>query len=196
MLKRKIVLVNGPAGSGKDEFAKAIMAKFDTRHEKFARPVKDAVHKMLNIPYSCEDAERKFGKEWKDTPQGVCYGFKPRDLYIWYSEEVMKPKFGKDIFGRMMVTRLYDPTSTKVTVISDSGFVEEAETVLRHCDSRDILLIRLHRDGCVFEGDSRSYITLNGVKTIDMKNRFDLFMYHIQAQKAVADWLGVPLEIV
>ena len=56
--------------------------------------------------------------------------------------------------------------------LTDSGFVPEAVPIVKMFDAENCTLIRVHRKGCDFSGDSRSYIDL-GVKTIDVENPGD-----------------------
>lgn len=192
----KVVFLNGPPNCGKDTAA-MFLAKHNIAvvHKKFSTPVKHGVHAMFNVPYSCVEAERKFGKEWKDTPQGVFYGRVPRDMYIWYSEEVMKPKFGEDIFGQMAAVDVYDCGAQRLVVFSDSGFAAEALPVIKLIGAKNCLLINLHRPGCDFTGDSRSHIELP-VTTISVNNRFELPMFEMQIIKAVYKWADLPLPAI
>jgi hypothetical protein len=190
-MEHKVIFLNGPPSCGKDQAASFLMKHLNARHKKLATRLKETVHQLLGIPYSCEEAERKFGKEWKDTPQGRCYGHKPRDLYIWMSEQCVKPQFGVDMFGRLLLGDMVKPTSTDFTVISDCGFAEECVPIINFYKPQNCLIVRLHREGCTFEGDSRSYIELPGVTTLDLQNRYDLMMFEIQIVKHVKDWVGM-----
>jgi hypothetical protein len=188
----KVVFLNGPKNCGKDTAA-SFLGKHNIAvvHKKFSTPLKRGVHAMFSVPYSCEEAEHRFGKEWKDTPQGVFYGNVPRDMYIWYSEEVMKPKFGVDIFGNMAAAEVAGCGAQKLVVFSDSGFAEEAMPIIKFVGKQNCLLINIERPGCDFAGDSRSYIELP-IKTITVNNRFELFMYEMQIVRAVYPWAGLP----
>ena len=91
-----------------------------------------------------------------------------RQFYIHVSENVMKPLFGIDIFGRLAVEYIKN-TTQKITTISDSGFPDEAMPVVEHFGLDNVFLIRIHRNGCDFQGDSRSYIDLP-IKSVDIDN--------------------------
>jgi len=54
--------------------------------------------------------------------------------------------------------------------VPDSGFREEAEAIVREAGAGDVLLVRLHRPGHGFSGDSRGYIDLDdlGVESCDV----------------------------
>lgn len=81
-------------------------------------------------------------------------GMTPRELQIKVSEEWIKPTFDRSYFGHKAVTALFASSYTHV-VFSDGGFVEEV-SALRSVGR--VLLVRLHRDGFAFTGDSRSYL--------------------------------------
>lgn len=191
-----IVLFNGPPRAGKDtaaEFARYVFGDQDvyaTRIEKFARPVKEGCHGLFGI---VDDRGRVVAHDHfepvKNDPNPEFRGMSPREAYIWYSEEVMKPKFGQDIFGHMAVNniehwrhgRAVPPHREKeVVLMSDSGFAVEAKPVIAKYGADNVLLVRIHRDGCTFDGDSRSYIDLGDeVETINIQNPGDDSYEHI-----------------
>ena len=51
--------------------------------------------------------------------------------------------------------------------------------------------MKIHREGCSFEGDSRSYISLDeyGVATLELDNNHTLE----DAVRTIADWLYVNI---
>lgn len=190
----KAVFLNGPPRCGKD-----LAAKFLTRHNiavvhrKFATHLKNVVHTMFGLNYTCDEAEKKFGVDWKDTPNEDFAGFTPRQMYIWCSEEVMKPKLGSDVFGRVMLRNIADLSAQRLVVFSDCGFAEEVEYLAKYLGKDNCLIVHLHRNGCDFSNDSRSFIEVPGVKTIKVDNRHEKFMFEIQVIKAVYSWADIPL---
>lgn len=72
------------------------------------------------------------------------------------SENVIKPSFGKDAFGKAFVNSLPEEG---IVFVSDSGFPEELQPVIDHVGSDNVLVVRIQREGCSFEGDSRDYLT-------------------------------------
>ena len=81
----------------------------------------------------------------------------------------MKPRFGKDIFGKLLVKDL--DYNKQLTFISDSGFLEEAETVINAVGANNVIKISLWRHGCSFKNDSRSYwSTYLSIKDISIGN--------------------------
>ena len=157
----KILLVNGPPRSGKDTLADAL----PMQTLKFATPLRTGVPAMFGIPQETYD---DLIENHKETPTPLLQGMSPREAQIWLSEEVMKPKFGPFIFGQILVGTA--KTVSGPVVVSDSGFYEEAQVVVEEFGPENVRLIRLHRDGCTFAGDSRSYIAQDDVLSIDIKN--------------------------
>lgn len=194
---RKIVFLNGPPGSGKDQAVKFLMRyNSGITHMKFRHPLDRGLHSTFGIPYSCDEAEAKFGvdengRRWKDAPQGVFYGQIPRRMYQQYSTW-LKQTFGDDILGKLAVGRLLTVSSPMV-VFSDSGCAEEVAYVAKRAGHKNCLIIQLMREGCSFEGDTRSYVEIPGVDLIEINNRHDLFMFEMQTIKAVYTWASMPL---
>jgi len=159
----KIVFLNGPKGSGKDETVKLleIATKDDliTKnivHLKFAQPLFNTLREMF-----CLDPN-----EWdhmynnhKEEQTDVLYGMSPREAMIWLSEKVIKPNFGKNYFGNVAVNKInsFPYPQEKVFIFSDSGFFEEAKTITDAFTPEICYYVKLMRHGKTFDGDSRSY---------------------------------------
>lgn len=171
-----VLLINGPPRSGKDTLAELIWAYNPLVHlEKFARPIKAAIPVAYGI--DLQDWKNRYDTTAsKDTPFPEFLGKSPRDVQIAFSENFLKPIHGKDVFGRMLVTRLSRLPSPRpprrVVVVSDSGFHDEAKAVVDAVGANNTFLVRLHRKGCTFHGDSRGHIGLGdmGVKELDFEN--------------------------
>lgn len=165
----KVILLNGPARSGKDSLAHAFAAYANGRLvtsevTKFAKPLKESAHRLFgfDLPHDAFEAV-------KDVPQDYLHGKTWRQVYIAVSELLFKPLFGADIFGRMLVDEIEllqkiskedgeDPTD--YFLVSDSGFAAEAQAVVDRFGAENVILVRLERDGYTFAGDSRGYIEL------------------------------------
>ena len=174
----KIILFNGPPRSGKDTAADIAYEMtnadpFMKSSLKFAKVVKEGAHHTLGlirpngVPYA-----HGFFESNKDEKIREFRGFSPRETYIWYSEEVMKPRYGPAIFGEILADQIGPGAPDAVIFISDSGFLEEVEVLLDRYGPAALTLVRMHRSGCTFDGDSRSYLGLSdwGVKTFDIRN--------------------------
>lgn len=179
----KIVLFNGPPGSGKDTAANLAAKHYPEKSVlkvKFAKPVKEGCHGLFGL----FDEERRVlphdhYEKVKNTPSGDFLDMSPREAYIWYSEEVMKPKFGQDIFGKLALREIREEIMSRVYLhnipayrvfVSDSGFRKEAEVLQRFFGAKNVALVTVKRPGCTFEGDSRSYIDLPDSPNFVFKN--------------------------
>lgn len=180
----KVILINGPARSGKDSLAHAFVRYvggqlLKAEVMKFAQPLKEGAHRLFGFPHAKHDAF----EDVKDQPQTYLHGKTWRQVYIAVSELLFKPLFGADIYGRMLadeiqVLRTVDASDgeqpTDFYPISDSGFAAEAGAVVDRFGANNVLLVRLTRDGYTFAGDSRGYIELPGVRTVEMNLGKDL----------------------
>ena len=196
-----VVLFNGPPGSGKDTASNAAADRYDSNHqEKFARPVKEGCHGMFGITDSAgRVVKHDHFESVKNIPNPEFMDMSPREAYIWYSEVVMKPQFGQDIFGRLAIrnmrewvarfeTRSHFMRRQPMILVSDSGFVCEAAPVAEAFGLDNILLVRIYREGHTFEGDSRSYIELPGVKTVEVRNHASQETFGESIRALIEDW--------
>jgi hypothetical protein len=117
------------------------------------------------------------------------------DALIWYSEEMMKPKFGDDVFGQLLVRDMAIPTPAYLTVISDSRFAVEAAPIIRQYGANNCHVFQLFRDRFTFNGDSGSYFDAAdlapGVTFWSVENQYELSMYRRQILIRVNKILGM-----
>lgn len=140
----KVIFLNGPPRCGKDMTAGYLLSSYaHTYHEKFATPLKQ----MMKAVYPGYD------DNLKDEPN--VFNYTGRQIQIMFSEEFMKRVHGHEIFGKLMLERIKHLSG--MLVISDAGFVTETGFITKHYPC---YLIRIHREGCDFKKDSRSYINL------------------------------------
>lgn len=147
-----IIVCNGPPGSGKD-LACEILKKEGFVHVEFKKVLFEQTIKHYNV-----DKDWFFDgytRERKEIPEASLDGKSRRDALIYVSEEIMKPKYGKGVFGKFTADVLTDGVDY---CISDSGFVEELEEIINKFGNETIKIIRLYRNGCDFKKDSRRYI--------------------------------------
>jgi hypothetical protein len=178
----KVVLFNGPPRSGKDTIVETLMSRYkdESAHLKLSKPLKQSLKTLFNL----SEEEADYLEQTKDTPSDLLFGMSWRQAQIWLSEDVMKPQFGKSIFGKLLVKDL--DSTKKFTFISDSGFLEEAEEIIKAVGANNVIKFSLWRDGCSFKGDSRSYwSTYLPIKDISIENN-----------STIADVVGVIQEIL
>lgn len=168
----KIVVFNGPARSGKDCAAEYMCDITDNGYHK---AFKDELFKICanTLGISVEDYQTDYDRQ---TPDKVWWMkdlvsistsasmvspreqnvFSQREFLIHMSENVIKPSFGKDAFGKAFVNSLPEEG---IVFVSDSGFKEELQPVIDHVGTENVLVLRLTREGYSFDGDSRDYLT-------------------------------------
>lgn len=188
----KLLLLNGPPRSGKDECAKHLYSKPLTKGQnmmfphwfRMSQPIKDAIR----VTWGLTEAEVKELEKSKDAPNKRFGGKSYRQAQISFSEDWMKKQFGPRIFGELALARLRKSIAT-LFICSDSGFAEEVYPLLEMFDKQDILIVKLHRPGYSFEGDSRSYIRIPGVKEVNIYNDGPLAMLLHQVEEVARIWV-------
>jgi len=184
-MQKRIILFNGPPRSGKDTAASFIYSSNPFIHWfRMSQPLKD----MVAAFFTLNSTDAKVIEQHKDNKLPLLFDNTFRDLQIWFSEECAKPKFGKDVFGRLARRRVEQSLSS-LYICSDCGFVEEAIPLLDLVGPKNILIVQIHRDGCDFTKDSRSYITLPGVQTVKLVNQGHLRDYEYNVKAVVKAWL-------
>lgn len=164
----KVICLNGPKHSGKDTIGVALKAAlvksgYNCIIEKFAQPIKSGVAGFLGLD---EFMARHYFENpaVKDYPSSNFFGMTPRQVLISFSEEWVKPKFGKQAFGTLLRDRIEDLGG--FVVVTDCGFREELEPL----DPTDLAVVRLHRHKTNFDNDSRGYIYDSSLYTFDVRN--------------------------
>ncbi len=198
----KIILLNGPPSSGKDTAAKHIrqMVLRSTFPQisvcildRMSMPIKRAFAGTMNLPIDA-DGNVDYWEAHKEeiVPQfGVSY----RQWQIDFSERFMKPIFDEAIFGVLLSARIkrrFEKKIADLLVIPDCGFQVEIATLYHYFNPDDILLIRPHRNGFTFSGDSRSYVRApSGAAVFDPINSLPE-EYEKQIEAGVRCWLETP----
>ena len=196
VLPHQIIFLNGPRHSGKDTAANFIYAAFPlSRLRKFSTPLKASVAAMFNIDPRLVREFEEVGSSAKLVPRKELLGMSWVEALIWLSEDVLKPKFGKQFFGHIMLQQLAGAQPGHLSVITDSGFADEAFPVIKAFGASNCHLFQLHRLGCTFDGDSRDYWTIANNKTHIVSNEHDLQMFRIQILKRVCKIMGVEKDL-
>lgn len=162
MSKSLVVILNGPPGCGKDTIANSWLEKtlgndeFRPHVKAFKEPMYRVAAAALGLPLH-EFMELYNDREWKEHNRPEWGGKSVRDLMIATSESYLKPVFGETCMGKLAVSSIQQriPSQNDVIVFSDGGFKAEVEELEKHFHVR---VVQILRDGCSFEGDSRSYI--------------------------------------
>ena len=190
----KLILFNGPRHSGKDTAALHVAEILNAYHFKFSAPIKAAIKTAFNL--SSQDVD--YLESIKTQPTPILFGKSYVEAQISFSEEWAKPSFGQDVFGRWAVNAIRDVEAKSyirkydLFVSSDSGFACEAWPIIENLFGvEDTLLVRVYRQGKNFDGDSRSYIELPGVETVEIENNDSISDYHKRVISLVQLFCGL-----
>lgn len=196
--RHQVVFFNGPRRSGKDTAARFIQTEYpNVRHRKFAGPLKRACAEFFGVRPDLLAELEKDGSRIKTDPLDQFFGMSWVQALIWFSEEAAKPKFGKDVFGRLLANELLRPAASLLTIISDSGFEDEAWPVIRQFGLQNCHVFRILRDGHTFKGDSRSYIfetPPDGLHVEDINNDFERHIFRVQVLRRIDKIMGVEKD--
>lgn len=169
-MEPKVIFLQGPPGAGKDAIGSRLVNLIPyAKLVKFAGMLKDRTHALFglfdkygHLPAHAFDAT-------KDEPSADFMGLTPRQAYIWLSEQVIKPKFGADFFGRALLDKIR-PESREVYIVTDSGFAAEATPVIERVGPQFCAIVQIHRYGHDFSRDSRSYWTDPAIRALEINN--------------------------
>lgn len=168
----KIIIFNGPPGSGKDTFADKLADMLEKSGKKSLRyQFKDYLYVIARV-IAClnsEDMHIFTNRALKEKPMVKLNGMSPRKFLIWCSEDVAKKFGGKKYFGEIMTKTISDETP-EFAIFSDGGFIEEIQPLIDNFGADNVTIIRLHRDGYTFNGDSRTYLQDIGCREYDIKS--------------------------
>lgn len=81
--------------------------------------------------------------------------YSSREALIHVSEDVMKPKYGQDYYGRKFLEKV-EHSSERYSFASDGGFFRELTPLLDN--DYNVHIVKLERSGATFEGDSRTLL--------------------------------------
>lgn len=192
-MQPKLILFNGPRHSGKDTAALRCEAEFKAYHFKLSGPIKAAVKAMFELKGNTVD----FLETVKTQPVPIFFDKSYVDCQISFSEDWVKPFFGEYTFGilaaRHVQRHMLDNPGQELYVCSDSGFATEAQPLIDLFGTDNVLLVKSYRNGKTFAGDSRSYIELDGVTTVSIRNDSTIEEYQQTIDHLTAIWLAEGL---
>lgn len=182
----KVIILNGPPLSGKDEAAKYLCSKLpDFQHREF----KTQLFLLTKTIWGVTEAEWDFlyTRENKEIPTHLLGGMSPRQALIHTSETVIKPNYGTEYFGVYAAKTL---AFGCCNVFSDGGFIDELSAIKRKAGEDNLLVVRIHRDGYTFSGDSRTYLPDSACKNIiDIDNNGSLEEFFQKILQVGVEWL-------
>lgn len=146
-----IVIFTGPPSSGKD----TIGNMFENRHHNFTKKeFKAPLIRMVKAAFDIDDFlwNRMFNEREKNKAQALLQWKSPRETLISFSEDMMKPIYGKDIFGILCAQEM---SLLQNYYVTDGGFKEEIKPLIDKFGEDKIYVIKLNRANTSYEGDSR-----------------------------------------
>lgn len=186
----KILLFNSPPLAGKDTAAKYLYRKYDhpestqdVYFDRFSAPLKETFAALAKKPIN-EFLEVDYYEAHKEEPVPWLNNVSFRRYQINLSELHFKKEYGESIFGELFSNRIKqlidyrDGNLDFTVVVPDSGFDIEISVLAKHFDPKNILLSRIHRKGCDFKKDSRSYVYTDQFSCIDIYNNGSIEEYY------------------
>lgn len=174
-----IIIFNGPPGTGKDEVCLFLKNKMNFKHIEFKDTLFDETCNYFDVSknwFMTGYSDRSI-KERKEVALG---GRSRRDALIYVSEDVIKPKHGKDYFGVKVCERIEKGVNY---CFSDGGFKEEILPIINIVGTNKICLVQLTREGCDFSSDSRRYLNGNLVEEFVLGKKTSINKSHILPEK-------------
>lgn len=156
------VLINGPPGCGKDTLVNGLVPYIDFMHIKVSSPLKRMLAQLLQV-------DLRWIEENKDTKVKLLGYITVREALIDMSEKYLKLLYGEDVMGRIASDTARYSTG-KLAITSDSGFSVETERIVYNAGRNNCIIIRVHREGCTFDGDSRHWMPDGLCHTVDIHN--------------------------
>lgn len=163
----KIIILNGPAGVGKDTIGNALAKDYNCITTSFKRPMFKIAEEVLGTKAFIKFITAYDDREQKELPQSFLGGKTCREFMIWIGESVVKPLFGNHQFGKLMSEHIKLCDEGFTFVCADGGFPDEVIQLVE--DGHDVTVVRLFMDGKTFAGDSRNYIRIKESNFPDYK---------------------------
>ena len=196
---KKLIIFNGPPSSGKDEACKYIEkhSPRTVKHIMFKQKLTELTQMIYGV--NSEWWNERYTESGKNIPRPELNGLSQRNALIFVSETVIKPNLGNDYFGKATVKDIISfLKNIDTAVVSDCGFIEEIDVIDKEpaIAKEDVLIVRCHRDGYDFSGDSRSYVDAEsyGFDVVDLWNDGDLNRYHNKLCYCFYELLSEPCD--
>jgi hypothetical protein len=160
---RLAIVLNGPPRAGKDTAIEVLAEVFsDADVYQFFRPIKELLHQELGlaVPYD-------FYEDAKDVPLPEFGGMTPRRAYIDKGDR-MQAEHGHSILTDTYFAAI--ASSNAPILVTTCGMDSEALEIAGIFGLENTLVLRIHRDGCDFSQDSRSWVHSDHLTIRDVRN--------------------------
>jgi len=174
-----IIIFNGPPRTGKDECCLYLVENQNFKHIEFKDALFKETCKHFNVTkeWFMDGYSDRTIKERKETLLG---DRSRRDALIHVSEDIIKPKHGKDYFG----VKVSENIEASVDYCSsDGGFKEEIFPIINKVGAENICLVQLTREECDFSNDSRRYLDGDLVEEFIINKKTEIIKSHILPEK-------------
>lgn len=171
-VRHKVILLNAPKGSGKDTIGKALRSLTGCEIRAFKTSLYECAYPLSDCDSYSEFLDYCTNRDLKEERNNLFYRMSPRDFLIYVSEKTIKPAFGDQFFGRKSANSISVGDFERGVVFTDSGFVTEVLPLIDKFGADNVYIVQFVGQGSEnFEGDSREFITVPGVKTIKMVHK-------------------------
>jgi hypothetical protein len=183
----KVVLFNGPPGSGKDYAAKQVWwGDGNFRFARMAYAMKASFAGLMGLTMNEWDEVPGYETQEEKNRVIPALGVSCRQWLINYSEKHMKPLYGERIWGKLFTAR--HVLSPIPILMPDSGFEVEIDHLSETYGMQNLLLLRIYRAGYDYSGDSRGYLRDRpGLKSVDIQNDGDS-MFSLKCENEIMEW--------
>lgn len=199
-MNNKIIIFNGPPISGKDTFADMLDNYLFTQWFNSDNSIvpsresfKDTLLILTKSFYNIDDEEWDARyKGQKEEPWNKLGGLSQREALIDMSEVKIKPLLGVNFFGKAAAQKCTTSVDldgdNRVYIFSDGGFESEIHPFIDKFGTENIMIIRLHREGFDFKGDSRGFLEIPEVTTCDVDSK-DIDTTFDEIKEIVDKWI-------
>lgn len=198
----KIILFNGPPGSGKDFAARAILDdpeiqdNFDRHFDRFAMPIKKALAAIFDRPLDYYGVSR-FDRNKEESNETLC-GLSYRTSLIKMGASV-RNTYGDGVFGMLLGRRISQHVALhgrddfpQLIVVPDLGRDSELEALFEYYNPANVLIVKLSRQGKSFDHDSRRFVSGEPPRcVVHLNNTGVPEAFSRLVRRTVKDFLGV-----
>ena len=193
-MKKQVIIFNAPPDSGKDVAVEYMLKILESEGHKVKHlEFKETLFTLVKSTYGITDEVWKglYTRQNKEIPSDYLVHngnpTSPRNALINMSENVIKPLYGEQAFGLAACNSLSDG----VNLFSDGGFNAELLPIIESVGAKNVLIVKIFRDGRDYSKDSRDYLDNDylGVECINVTNNTKLSDFFRLVEDKVTAWL-------